>query len=508
MYKVMIVDDEPPIIRNVKRLLEKCSNNFVVAADAFNGCEALEKIETVKPDIVFSDIKMPVMDGLTLAEKLNELHPEILPVIISGYEDFSFAKQALKAGVVDYLLKPIEPELMSELLEHLSVRLDKIYDTKIIEFFQRVIQFNTIDCAFSSEHLNYNYFYSLVLRNGSLPSRHSKNFFIENCSFIKPSDLEVLRYYKDINKFWVLNGDDENEAIILFASLQTLQIQDIANTLFLELVQAGNCITAVLNPVPIKLNKLSSNIQQSFKVLHQCLVIGKHQLIVGCLPPSLCERHSVALGSNLENKLTVIIQSNSFELLKDELSKLFSYWEQESFPQMYVEKMLIQIVRIIEKSSPLIIHSNMSISVEQQLEEVLTFSTDFGSLLRGVWDIFEEVLNISKAANENRNISKEFFQEVETYVSTNMAEPLTLLGMCHLFGISQPYLSRLFRKYTNLSFNEYVTNLRINEAKRLMREQPGMLLKDIAEIVGYPDQRYFSRIFKSITGITPSEFNN
>ncbi|HEY5583574.1 MAG TPA: helix-turn-helix domain-containing protein, partial [Ruminiclostridium sp.] len=67
--------------------------------------------------------------------------------------------------------------------------------------------------------------------------------------------------------------------------------------------------------------------------------------------------------------------------------------------------------------------------------------------------------------------------------------------------------SRLFRKHTNLSFNEYVTNLRINEAKRLMREQPGMLLKDIAEIVGYQDQHYFSRIFKSITGIAPSEFN-
>ncbi|HEY5584022.1 MAG TPA: AraC family transcriptional regulator, partial [Ruminiclostridium sp.] len=82
---------------------------------------------------------------------------------------------------------------------------------------------------------------------------------------------------------------------------------------------------------------------------------------------------------------------------------------------------------------------------------------DFGSLLRGIWDIFEETLNISKAANENQNISKELFQKVETYVSTNIAEPLTLQGMCHLFGISQPYLSRLFRKHTNLSFNEYVT---------------------------------------------------
>lgn len=68
-------------------------------------------------------------------------------------------------------------------------------------------------------------------------------------------------------------------------------------------------------------------------------------------------------------------------------------------------------------------------------------------------------------------------------------------------------LSRLFRRHTNFSFNEYVTNLRIDEAKRLMKEQPGMLLKDIAEIVGYQDQHYFSRIFKSITGITPSEFN-
>ncbi|HEY5587027.1 MAG TPA: response regulator [Ruminiclostridium sp.] len=84
MYKVMIVDDEPSIIRNIKRTLERCSNNFVVVAEAYNGCEALEKTETVKPDIIFSDIKMPVMDALTLTKKLNELYPEILPVIISG----------------------------------------------------------------------------------------------------------------------------------------------------------------------------------------------------------------------------------------------------------------------------------------------------------------------------------------------------------------------------------------------------------------------------------------
>ncbi|HEY5587028.1 MAG TPA: hypothetical protein VIK78_21395 [Ruminiclostridium sp.] len=111
---------------------------------------------------------------------------------------------------------------MSELLERLSARLDKQYNTKILEFLQRAIQLNTIDSDFYSEYLNYNYFYALVVRNGSLPGRHTKSFLIQDYCFIKPSDIQALIPYSSTNKFWVLNGKDENEAIVLFASMNTM----------------------------------------------------------------------------------------------------------------------------------------------------------------------------------------------------------------------------------------------------------------------------------------------
>lgn len=506
MYKVMIVDDEPPIIRNVKRALENCSDNFAVVAEAKNGSIALEKIASLRPDIVFTDIKMPVMDGLTLIKKLNLLYPEILTVIISGYADFNYAKEALKTGVVDYLLKPIERPKMSELLNHLSVKLDKIYREKEMEFLQNLLQLNAFNESFYREHLNYNHFYALVIRNGSLPGRNSKSFLIQDCSFLKSPDIEALIPQYGFNRFWVLNGKDENEAIVLFSSMAPLQIQAISTALFSNLSRAGRCITMVCNPVPLELNMLSSNIHQLFLVLQQSLVIGKSQFIAsqGSLPSN--ERHLTLLGSSLENKLNFMLQSMSVELLKEELIKLFQQWEEEALPQICVEKLLKQIIRLIEKNSSFL-SSGVSISVEQQLEEVLEYSTDYGSLLRGIWDIFEDMLRIPKVAYENPSASEELFQKIEAYVRTNLSEPLTLQGICQLFGISQSYLSRLFRRHTRFSFIEYITNLRINEAKRLMQEQPSMLLKDIAEIVGYQNQHYFSRIFKSVTGIAPSEFN-
>ena len=506
MYKVMIVDDEPPIIRNITRLLKECSSNFTVVAEVYNGYEALEKIEAFKPDVIFSDIKMPVMDGLTLTKKLNELYPEILPVIISGYEDFSFAKEALKAGVVDYLLKPVEPGLMRELLERLSSRLEKIFDKKVIEFFQRTIQLNIIDRDFCSGYLNYNYFYALVIRNGSLPARHIKSLFTQDCFFTKLPDLQDFVSDNSAHKLWMLKGKDENEAILLFASMNTLQMPHIAKAFYLNFSQTGSCITEVFNPDPFELNLLSSNIHRLFTVLHHALVIGRSQMLNSQMPLPSNEMHSCVLGSSLENKLAFMIQSMSTDLLKEELFKLFQHWEEEAFPQICVEKLLKQILRLIEKNFPPV-SANINISVEQQLEEVLAVSTDFGSLLRGVWDIFEETLRIPKVSAENPNSPEELFQKIEAYVHANLSEPLTLQGICQLFGISQPYLSRLFRRHARLSFNEYVTDLRICEAKRLMKEQPGMLLKDIAEIVGYQDQHYFSRIFKSITGIAPSEFS-
>lgn len=110
---------------------------------------------------------------------------------------------------------------------------------------------------------------------------------------------------------------------------------------------------------------------------------------------------------------------------------------------------------------------------------------------------------------EKENIkvdSPEFFDKIKIYLKDHISEPLSLQEISNLFAISQAYMSRLFRKYTRQSYNQYLTGIRMERAKQLLEEGSGLFVKDIAEMVGYRDQFYFSRIFHSYTGKSPADY--
>lgn len=107
MIRVLIAEDEPPTLRRMKRMVEEAGLPFSVVATAFDGEEALKKMKEIHCDVVFTDIKMPVMDGLKLMDGIREKHPDCFVVVISGYQDFEYAAHAIRANAVDYLLKPV-----------------------------------------------------------------------------------------------------------------------------------------------------------------------------------------------------------------------------------------------------------------------------------------------------------------------------------------------------------------------------------------------------------------
>lgn len=120
VYKIFIADDEIWVAMGLKKLVEQSGEPFRVIGEANNGVTALEEILRTKPDVVFSDIRMPGLNGLELAERLREKGLDTRVVLISGYAEFEYAQKALKLGALDYLLKPVEPELLSELLKRLK----------------------------------------------------------------------------------------------------------------------------------------------------------------------------------------------------------------------------------------------------------------------------------------------------------------------------------------------------------------------------------------------------
>ena len=121
LYRIILVDDEEEVRKSIIRKIDWQSVGFTVVGDAENGEDALEKIENLEPDVVLTDIRMPYMDGLTLAEKIRQRYPSMKIVIFSGYDDFDYAKRAIKLNVTEYILKPVNVEELTAITTSLSV---------------------------------------------------------------------------------------------------------------------------------------------------------------------------------------------------------------------------------------------------------------------------------------------------------------------------------------------------------------------------------------------------
>ena len=130
LYRIILVDDEEEVRKSIIRKIDWQSVGFTVVGDAENGEDALEKIENLEPDVVLTDIRMPYMDGLTLAEKIRQKYPSMKIVIFSGYDDFEYAKRAIKLNVTEYILKPVNVEELTAILKKIQASLDEEIEQK------------------------------------------------------------------------------------------------------------------------------------------------------------------------------------------------------------------------------------------------------------------------------------------------------------------------------------------------------------------------------------------
>ena len=120
LYKIMLVDDEEEVRKNIIRKINWEDAGFEVIGDAENGKDALEKIEQNEPDVVLTDIRMPYMDGLSMAEVIRQTYPSIKIVIFSGFDEFEYAKKAIKLNVIEYILKPVNVEELTAILKKIK----------------------------------------------------------------------------------------------------------------------------------------------------------------------------------------------------------------------------------------------------------------------------------------------------------------------------------------------------------------------------------------------------
>ncbi len=484
MYSIVLVDDEAPTLRFLQAIIEKYAKDYTVAAAFQSGEAALDYFSQHTAHLLMTDISMPGINGITLAQKVRALHPDMHMMIISGYAEFEYAKGAIQAAVDDYTLKPVSLPHMTEVLARIKEKLDEEAAAKQPAMLRALLAGQPYDKALAAQLFGEEKYYLALVRWGNLYTSQD----IPHTPIILNASNPALT---------VLHGRDEDEHVLLMkADKPAADFQAAVKAYALQRKNTAT-ITALFARNSDSYDTLPVFYRRASRLMEQSVSIGRHQFIFLTNDNREVEIH---IPGAILKKLEHFLQSGNVKMIKDIFITLAADWEKRQLPQFCAATMVQQLTNLVflSKTTPV----KKQTAVMQDTRDLLRYAISYGDLMASLYAIlFDEDVQKDKKLS-----SEALYEYAVQYIQEKYAEPLSILNVCAEIGISQTYLSRLFRKYGNTSFNVFLTQCRIENAMTLIRRHPDILLRDVAACVGYDDSAYFSKVFHQTTGYSPSQW--
>lgn len=489
MYRVLVVDDEPSALDYICTIIQKKCPGFQNVETAANGLEGLKKMEEGHPDLVIADMKMPVMSGLEMVQQAKKRYPDMLFIIVSGYQDFEYLKGAMKEGVCDYVLKPVAPKELQNAMDQMRIKIEKNDYDKKLKLIRRMQKGEQPDENEIRRYFDEDNYYSGVVRKNGLPKRFAMTEGWENFSY---EGNGIFMY-----------GRDEME-MLCFMNSNDYDIESFEKRLLHMMGEkaAGEYVTAILSREPCGPREFPNKMKQLYHALYSRLIIGYDQkLILEQLQWEKTPGGNTCVEERLQNIFHWAKEKDLIHL-KEEINQSLIEWERQKKTQIWVEQMVHRMIYGLKKFWHL---EEREESLEFILEDIFFYAASMDDIRDGVEAILTQKLS-SQDSTGYKVDTPEFFERIKNYVQGHLTEPLTLQSVCEEFGISQTSLSKIFRKYAGDSFINYLTAARIQKAKDLMGRPQRLYIKDIAVLTGFKDPFYFSRIFRSVTGVSPTDY--
>lgn len=513
MFKVMVVEDEPPILRNISATIEGVDPEFKVISSCDSGSAAIHELEIQIPDVIFTDIQMSEMDGLTLIRYIREKQYDVEVVVLSGYSEFKYARTALTLGVEDYLLKPLIKSDLAVLLSQLKAKIMKKTKRLQREYLHALLfEQNKLDKPGLSFLMGKAYLLMLFCA-GSFPI-YSVDSYSKPREFWNRVDLDecIHPFLKSEEAVWVFDGSTSADKIAVF-SFEASSAERVAYLAFQIFDQLKNPIfpvNIIYSPFTEDACEVGELLNQVKIKLSRVIIFGSSQIFK---PDDECMRSNIAalklpyVDSTVEKRVMMCIENQKSSFFKKELQNLFKLWESSRFPQIWVEKRLKDLslqlynrLNLLDSVSPA--------ALELQISEALSASNNYNELSSNIWYLFEEFFE-EKAKESRASDSRDaLMMKIDLYIRGNLTEAISNDVLSDRFGLAPSYLSKLFREFKGISPTDYLFHLRIEKAKELIASQPELLTKDIATITGFCDPFHFSKVFKRETGLTPSSYKS
>lgn len=526
MLKIMVVDDENIVIDSIKYIVDKNFDDVVVAGTARSGREAIEKAEAIKPDLIFMDIRMPGINGIDAIREIKTIYPQVEFVIISACEQFEYAKEAVNLGVVEYLLKPVNRMKIIEIIRQAEQRLSEARERKKMELemkekIERVLPVLEHGFIYSillyedynQELENYRRLldlpegpgYVMTLEFGE--ERPSGNFGnVIGSNVLSQSFYPQLR---DIikNRLNCIVGPVMLNRVVCYVPVPE-QYDDYDERL--KAVEAGNYI----------IERISKRVNTSFRMgigsIQKCDNISTSftesiRAIKHAKENEIMHIHDIPEEAKLNQTFFNVKEKQLLEKAAlgetGECLALFSQIYDELAAGQYtladIKGRLLELVVMLHRQAlEYDIEDKDGLRDRSYLKEFLGIEEPM--LLRS-WckGQIETITAGIKAARTKR--CHHLISAAKHYIDANYHRDLSLEEVSREIGLSPQYFSRFFKEETGENFIDYLTRIRINEAKRLLRDK-NLSVKEVCYQVGYNDPNYFSKIFKKVTGYNPSGF--
>lgn len=495
--RIMIVDDEPLILAGIENIIIGEFGETVEVAKAFDGIDALDKLKRFSPDLIITDICMPEMSGLELIDKVSKNGICSRFIILTGYADFEYARQAIQYNALDYILKPIDK---SELVRHINTIFKYIVSEKekLIEHeLNKIREILLYDAPYEDLFLD-------------------KNIFSINCPYplfavvlIQISDSGGEVDIKDIkavlshffNKYHIFSQNLKKQIVIL----ANFELEICKRVLQKELWALN------LNNNPIMGIGISESSHRA-ELLHRLysdalrqLYFSKYSIQQGTYEDSDVEK---ALSAIDYRSIAEILESGSREEMDRQLDayleKLLSINRKNTFHLNSVYSIVISDISIYLKDLGLSLDT--IIGEKNHTENNFNIVEDM-QLKNQVKAIFIEISKYLWKKDLGDRYSQSVSKMLD-YINANFMRDISLDDVALTVNLHPNYASSLFKKEIGTSFIQYLNSYRILKAKAFIKRNAELSLDKIAEMVGYENSGHFIKVFKKYCNITPGEYRS
>lgn len=527
MYKIMLADDEGIVIDSLRFIIEKEFGEQCQIEFAKTGRNVIELAEHFRPDIAFMDIQMPGINGIEAMKEIRENNNNTIFIVMSAYDKFDYAKEAINLGVLEYLNKPVEKNKIIEVLRRAMAIIDKEREKRSQELLIRekmetvvpIIENGLIYTLLFQEYFDedvenfknlleieedYGYMGVLVFGESQVKN-HMTN--------VVGTSVRVQNHYREVREIvrgyfkCIMGSVMANKIALLIPAAEDRQdyneritVIDKAREMVRKLRERTDVSFRMGFGHIVRLRDAMKSYNEALHVLIQSDGSVAHidDIPMGC---EYEENYPV----DTEHKIFEYTEKGNIEQQHSAVNRYFdwmveNYGDCESDIKLKVLEFVLRAERIGYEGSSKTYRFR---SRQDYLPAIMAMGSDMETLRS--WFVDKMDTAVRDVANNKETQNNGVVAKAKAYINANFHKEISLDDVSKEVDISPYYFSKIFKEETGENFIEYVTSVRMEKAKELLQSS-SLSMKEICAQVGYADPNYFSRTFKKNVGVTPTEY--